>query len=98
MCQDNNIYTSLHKYLKEKKKTQKKDSRNQSTVAVTVLAQYKHTECTAPKYCGGIATFYIKIIFKGKKVIAIIKQTTNKKQARYSTKHYSQAHSHFLYR
>ena len=38
------------------------------------------------------------LYFKGKKVIAIIKQTINKKQARCLTKHCSQALSHFLYR
>ena len=38
------------------------------------------------------------LYFKGKKVIAIIKQIINKKQARCSTKHCAQAHSHFIYR
>ena len=33
---------------------------------------------------------------KGKKVIAITKQTINKEQARYLTKHSSQAHSRFF--
>ena len=38
---------------------EKKDSRNQSTVAATVL----HSRCTVPKYCGGITAFIINNLF-----------------------------------
>ena len=38
---------------------EKKDSRNQSTVATTVL----HSRCTVPKYCGGITAFIINHLF-----------------------------------
>ena len=47
---------NLNKRLKEKKK---KKVPHQSAVAATVLAQYKHSECTVPKYCSGIGAFII---------------------------------------
>ena len=45
--------------LKKEKKKKKSEMPHQSTVTTTVLAQCKHTECTVPKHCSGIAAFYI---------------------------------------
>ena len=68
-----NLLYSKTIYIKGKKKYQKKTKQNkivtivatveksahQSIVTATALAQCKHTECTVPKHCSGIAAFYI---------------------------------------
>ena len=41
------------------KRLKKKKVLHQSTVSATVLTQYKHSECTVPKYCSGIGAFII---------------------------------------
>ena len=48
----------------EKKEKEKKSKvPHQSTVTATMLAQYKHIECTVSKYCSDIAAFRKIFIF-----------------------------------
>ena len=62
LCQYNNIYTSLHKYLKEKKR-KKKEKEKVAHQNDTVDEQCKNTEWTLLKYCSGIAAFHKTFIF-----------------------------------